>query len=64
MFACVTQKKNNNFETTAVIFKAQKKWKNTELPTKHPFFLYFRDRPKNYEENYQRRRRKYMRKNN
>ena len=39
MFACVTQKKNNNFETTAVIFKAQKKWKNTELPTKHSFFF-------------------------
>ena len=39
MFACVTQKKNNNFETTAAIFKAQKKWKNTELPTKHPYFF-------------------------
>ena len=31
--------KNNNFETTVVIFKAQKKWKSTELLTIHPFFF-------------------------
>ena len=35
---CDTEK-NNNFETTVVIFKAQKKWKSTELLTIHPFFF-------------------------
>ena len=39
MFTCVRQKKKNNFETTVVIFKARKKWKSTELLTKHPFFF-------------------------
>ena len=39
MFTCVRKKKKNNFETTVVIFKARKKWKSTELLTKHPFFF-------------------------
>ena len=50
------RQKNNNFETTVIIFRAYKKCKSPiqkeflkGLLTNMSFFLYFRDRPKNGE---------------
>ena len=73
-FMCmsVTEKKNNSFEIHVIILRYtrnvnlpfKKDFKFAELHTKTSFFLYFRDRPKNGEENKLRRRRQYARKSN
>ena len=72
MYLCVGEKKNNSFEIIVILlryirnvnFLLVRDFKIAELLTKTPFFLYFRDRPKNGEGNKQRRRRKYTRKSN
>ena len=69
---CGGEKKNNSFEIHVIILRYiknvnlpfKKDFKFAELLTKTSFFLYFRDRTENVEENEQRRRRKYVRKSN
>ena len=69
---CVRENKNNSFEIHLIILRyirnvnlpLKKDFKFAELLTKAPFFLYFKDCPKNGKGNKLRRRRKYMRKSN
>ena len=71
MYVC-EREKNNGFEIYVIILRYirnvnlpfKKDFKFAELLTKTFFFLYFRDSFENGERNKQRRRRKYMRKNN
>ena len=71
MYVC-EREKNNGFEIHVIILRYirnvnlpfKKDFKFAELLTKTFFFLYFRDSFENGERNKQRRRRKYMRKNN
>ena len=65
-------REKNSFEIHIIILRYirnvdilfKKDFKFAELFTKTSFFFYFRDRPKNDEENKLRRRQKYMRKSN